>query len=713
MLAPQGFRYVTAVAARSPLRTDTRRVDKATRGWHTLERQCEIVIAAAYSTHAEGVAVTSQFKRPNILVILVDQLRFPRFAYGPDGGFAPALKNIVGFQGDDADIAAYRDWFPGLCALRENAVVLRRHTIAASACIPSRAALMTGQYGTRTGVTQTDGLFKNGDAESFPWLAADGIPTLGHWFRGAGYRTHYFGKWHVSNPPDHSLRAYGFDDWELSWPEPHGSSINNLGAYRDIGFTDLVCGFLRGQSLGLDYNRKLAQQLQTAPRAPSPEAEQKPWLAVASLANPHDIATYPALPRGLDPDAPKLGALTVPAAGTLSNPPLAGSFRFDLNPRGFPQDNARVAPTTHEDLRCNKPRCQYDYSYKMGLALASKTGLSASEQAGVDPVTAALLSGIPFQLTADPNDAAEKFLQYYAWLQHLVDGHIHRILTTLDTCGLRDDTIVVFMADHGEYGAAHSFLMEKWHAAYQEALHVPVVVQSSRYNDTRRMRQIDALTSHVDIVPTLLGLAGVGEREIDRIAAELRATRPVPPFVGANLAPLIRGEADVVLDTDGAPREGVLFATDDEITQPLADAADPHQWHSEREFAVFLQLVDAVRHGDSRVPHSGPVADLAPGPVRQPNHVRCVRSGDWKLARYFDPAGEHADQWELYDLASDGCETTNLLVTDAEFPTPIANPPAPHDDAEIRRVAERLHRLLLRYEAEKLAWPGMQRDAAA
>lgn len=656
--------------------------------------------------------MTSQ-TRPNILVILVDQLRFPRFAYGPDGGFAPALKNIVGFQGDDADIAGYREYFPGLCALRRHSVVLRRHTIASSACIPSRCALMTGQYGTRTGVTQTDGLFKNGDAESFPWLAADGIPTLGHWFRGAGYRTHYFGKWHVSNPPDHSLQAYGFDDWELSWPEPHGSSINNLGAYRDIGFADLVCGFLRGQSLGLDYNRKLAQQLQTAPLAPSPATEQRPWLAVASFANPHDIATYPALPRGLDPNAPKLGPLTVPAGGTRSNPPQAGTLQFDLNPRGFPQDNASIAPTTHEDLRRNKPHCQYDYAYKMGLALASKTGLSAKQQAGLDPVTAALLSGIPFQLTADPDDGARKFLQYYAWLQHLVDGHIHRVLTTLDESGLRDDTIVVFMADHGEYGAAHSFLMEKWHTAYQEALHVPVVVQSAKINDTLIPRQIDALTSHVDIVPTLLGLAGVPQREVEQIAEDLRRTRPVPPFVGADLAPLIRGHADTVIDPDGAPREGVLFATDDEITQPLADARDPHQLHSEHEFAVYLQLVEAVRSGDSRVPHSGPVADLVPGPVRQPNHVRCVRSGEWKLARYFDPSGQHADQWELYDLAGDGCEAINLLVTDAVFPTPIADPPAPHDAAEIRRVAQRLHRLLERYEAEKLAWPDARENLSA
>ena len=78
---------------------------------------------------------------------------------------------------------------------------------------------------------------------------SDGTPTAGDWFRALGYTTHYFGKWHVSEPPNHTLQEYGFGDWELSWPEPHGASINNLGTYRDYQFADLACSFLRGRAL--------------------------------------------------------------------------------------------------------------------------------------------------------------------------------------------------------------------------------------------------------------------------------------------------------------------------------------------------------------------------------------------------------------------------------------------------------------------------------
>jgi arylsulfatase A-like enzyme len=647
-------------------------------------------------------ATDTTTSKKNVLVIMVDQLRFPRFCYGADGGLLPELKDILGFQGAADGENAYRHFFPGFWALRKNAVVLRNHTIAASACTPSRTTIMTGQYGTRTGVTQTDGLFKNADAPSFPWLAADGAPTVGDWFRGAGYRTHYFGKWHVSNPPGHTLQQYGFDDWEQSWPEPHGASINNLGAYRDHGFADLACTFLRNEGLGMGYNRAQAQQQKSAPLADGPSTTPLPWFAVVSFANPHDIAAYPALVRGLDPAAPKLGPLPVPAQGAMSSLPIAGTFSFPLNPLGFPQENAHLPPGVDEAL-ANKPACQFDYAYKMGLALASKTaqGVKAAVN-GIDAVNVALEGSIPFQLAHDPNDAALKFMQYYAWLMQMVDGHITRVLNALDDAGQRDNTIVMFMADHGEYAGAHNYMMEKWHTAYQEAIHVPVVVQSASINPDNDIRQIDAITSHVDILPTLLGLAGVSAKEVAHAAIKLAASHKVAPFPGVNLTPVIMGASKVATEPDGTPREGVLFITDDEITQPLQDGGT-YQISDDQAYGVFVQAVETLRDGSGQGPKPPHVPRLAPGPVRQPNHVRCVRTLEWKLARYWDPSHKAADEWELYNLSTDGCELTNLLVTNAPFPTPIDHLPAPYDKAGIIATAKHLRALLQKLEVTHLS----------
>src|SRR6185312_2677705 len=91
-------------------------------------------------TGAVDKAVDKLTSRPNILLITCDQYRFPRFAYGPNGGFHPHLKEILGFQPLSAD-NQFVQFFPGLMKLRKYATVLRNHMIAASACTPSRAVI--------------------------------------------------------------------------------------------------------------------------------------------------------------------------------------------------------------------------------------------------------------------------------------------------------------------------------------------------------------------------------------------------------------------------------------------------------------------------------------------------------------------------------------------------------------------------------------------
>ena len=617
--------------------------------------------------------------------------------------------------------------------------MLRNHTIAASACTPSRTAIYTGQYGTRTGATQTDGLFKNGDSENFPWLAADGIPTLGSWMRAAGYSTHYFGKWHVSNPPDHSLQRYGFDDWEESFPEPHGAQANNLGSYRDPEFASGAANFLRRKGLAANYNYAYASMVAQDPTSTGPVvADIPPWFAVASFANPHDIAAYPgviaqALP---DPDAKTgtqsvFGPLTVPTTGEVTPPPTAGTARIPLNPKGFPQDCASPSPTQGESL-ADKPTCQHEAAYKVGLGLAAKGGFniaaglagaapgSGSDPSGPDPsgddsmaaaVALSLRSCIPFQLAGDPGPDQNclQFLQLYAWLHAAVDVQINAVLQALEESGQADNTIVILLADHGEYGAAHGMMLEKWHAAYQEAVHVPFVVKFPG-GDTGSAQpgtlgpepaQIDALTSHIDVVPTVLGLAGVSATEMKQIAQQLAQTRPVPPLPGVDLSGLIanaangNGSQEPIIEHDGEVREGVLFITDDEITAPLPPARTATEQRSYQEFAVYEKVVESVIHG---IGGKGPVA-LTPGSVKQPNHIRAVRTLDHKLARYFDPSGREAQEWEMYDLNADPNEAVNLVEVGTTPPT--ARPDLP-DSAKVQAAADRLARLLEKLERRDL-----------
>jgi hypothetical protein len=447
---------------------------------------------------------------------------------------------------------------------------------------------------------------------------------------------------------------------------------------------------------------------------------------------------YPTLVRGLKPatwdpatkewqsQAPfgPGGSVPIPEEGTLSAAPTQGTFRVPLNPTGLPQHCATASPTQNEDLLANnKPRAQYDYSIKLGLGLAAKTGLGIAKAQGGDPgeifhraVAATLAVAIPFQLQHDPDSAAVGFLQYYAYMIAMVDRHILRVLEALERSGLRESTVVVFASDHGEYGASHSMMMEKWHGAYQEAVHVPVLFSGKGLNADRAPAPVSAQTSHIDILPTLLGLAGATEDQLDRARKNLAKTHVVAPLPGADLSRIIQNHGGPVVGPDGKERAAVLFATDDMITEPLPKDDDPHNTQGWEQYRVFEGAVARLRTPPAEGQHHAYLPRLAPGPVMQPNHVRALRAGEWKLVRYCDPwsPAPVPDEWELYNLAHDPIEAKNLLVYNGEFPTVITDLPPGLTPAEVAAKARALRAELARQEEALLTpYPAAHPTAGA
>jgi arylsulfatase A-like enzyme len=682
----------------------------------------------------EDTLVEAQATKPNILLFLVDQFRFPPSGYGSDEGFVDPLKQIFGFQGTNYDSNEFKKYYPGLWKLRENTVVLNNHRAASSACVPSRTVIFSGQYGTITGVTQTDGVFKSGASPDFPWLNGTKFPTIGDWLNAADYKSHYFGKWHVSGEATKDLTEYGFLDWELSYPDPHGTLPNNLGHYRDYQFKDLVTGFLRRQGLGIPYNIQHAfhnvanSNTDTSDDVPAPEEKPAPWFAVASFTNPHDIASYPDLPRTVNNKFVEKQTFTlgVPEQGAKAGIPKAGTMQIELNKLGLPQNNANVCPTWNETL-FNKPSCQLDYAYKMGLTLTSKggwnaakkdTGMSKAEQLAraVKISTAADVVGIPFALTSNPELACRSFMQYYAYVISEVDQHINAVLEALEESGQADNTIVMFTADHGEYGGSHHMMMEKWHSAYEENTHVPFVVRfpQSIHQVPGGMKQISEPTNHADIMPTIMGFAGMNSTTRENVKEELGGThsKTLSP-VGADLSGLIKGESDTIIDPKtGVEREGVLFMTHDTISEPLNlttavsdmdDANDPLT-----SYDVYLEAVKQT------VENVKDVAILATGAVRHPCLVHSVvNKANWKLVRYFGPTDEDtANEFELYDLNTDHNEEFNLVKFNKPYPTVVDSIPKvqPLKKEGIERMANEMHALLVDLEDRMLVEPPPTED---
>jgi arylsulfatase A-like enzyme len=189
-------------------------------------------VAPAASSAGEG--------RPNILVILVDQLRSPQW-FGPEPG-APSLP-------------------PNLERLREGAVSFDRHYTAANDCSPARSTLLTGLHTHQTGCMITGGSTLD-----------PGFPTWGSMLREHGYHTRWYGKWHLTHgdnrwtpaPGRRVLERYGFGGG--TYPSPDGAP---------------------GQGWRIDpvVAGQFEQWLSTV-------GEAEPWCTTVSFVNPHDIAWW-------------------------------------------------------------------------------------------------------------------------------------------------------------------------------------------------------------------------------------------------------------------------------------------------------------------------------------------------------------------------------------------------------------------------------------
>ena len=298
-----------------------------------------------------------------------------------------------------------------------------------------------------------------------------------------------------------------------------------------------------------------------------------------------------------------------------------------------------AAPTADEDLS-SKPAAQIAYR--------------EAYYSGYGPAPA-------INRTYDRN--AQRYRDLYYRLHAEVDGPIDRVRRAV-TEGGSDNAVLVRTSDHGDLLGAHGGLHQKWFNLYDEATRVPFVIARIGERSTQP-RVVNAPTSHVDLVPTLLSAAGIDVAAAAGALAE--SFSEVHELPGRDLMPVV----------DGAP----------------ADEAR----------AVYLMTRDNMLEGDSganglarRLKRT--VNPPAPLRIRIPAHTASnfeglvVRVDDataaggaghlWKLVRTFDDPGTWTepgvrhlaanglggeeyrtspldDQWELYDLTGDSIEADN------------------------------------------------------
>ena len=87
---------------------------------------------------------------------------------------------------------------------------------------------------------------------------------------------------------------------------------------------------------------------------------------------------------------------------------------------------------------------------------------------------------------------------------HFLDRNLGMVLDKLRAMGLEENTLVVYLADHG-YSLGHHGRFEK-HCGYDPAMHVPLIVRWPGH--VRRGHTVNDMTEHIDVPPTILDLLG-------------------------------------------------------------------------------------------------------------------------------------------------------------------------------------------------------------
>jgi hypothetical protein len=220
-----------------------------------------------------GASRVEQQKRPNIVFLLLDDVRYD----------------------DLVDHPFVR--LPNIERLAEEGATFTRFFTSAPLCSPSRAVFLTGQYPFRNGIID------NGERAE----QSHRIVTFPRLLRDTGYRTGFFGKWHMGHEDD--TARPGFDRWvsfvgQGSYFDPtlniDGRTVKSSGYVTDI-LTDQAIAFIESSPKDQPFLAFVAH------KASHPEVHPNRVRTFPSPARDAELYAEEALPRAPNWRAPLTG----------------------------------------------------------------------------------------------------------------------------------------------------------------------------------------------------------------------------------------------------------------------------------------------------------------------------------------------------------------------------------------------------------------------
>jgi arylsulfatase A-like enzyme len=385
--------------------------------------------------------------RPNILLIITDHQAF----YGHDrpGEFELRL--------------------PHFEALAAGGVRFDRAYSVSPICTPARASMMTGLYPSAHGLRwNTDG--------GQPLRLTDFRPgqrLYSHSLSEAGYRNAYVGKWHCGRerlPADYGVEGWSLPDYGKPYMDPvyrdyagrYGHADARARIEHSVNHPDW-----EGQTLTLHAPSPWTFMNCTGVMEGPPDVHEAQFvahLAIEKLRTLAEAGARTGQPFSL------VASFWGPHQPHFPSEPFASLF----DPNSIPE-----YPSFRDDYTGNRP-------------------LRAFMQRDLH------------------HPGARRWRDWSTWQEVLArcygqtvqtDAAVGQLLGALDELGIANDTLVMWVADHGDAIASHGGLWDKASTYNEEVARIPMVVRWPAAFDGGR--RTGALVTNMDVTATMLEAAGV------------------------------------------------------------------------------------------------------------------------------------------------------------------------------------------------------------
>lgn len=410
---------------------------------------------ASLSTLASGMSIPKIEERgkeqPNVLMLFSDQHN----------------KKVMGFE-DHPDVKT-----PSFDKLAEESLVFDRAYGTVGICVPSRSSLLTGL------MPRTLGLLNN---QGHTTVMEDAV-SMASIFKYNNYNTYAFGKRHVSSGVDagwdikkpHSYdpeadgnyvswvgrKGYAKEfakDWAAEFGQgPHGSPCRNT----KIPTADLGT---RISELPPEYTMEAYTKKQTVKMIKEQKNKDKPFFCWATFYRPHQPYTPPK--KYMD------------------------MYNVEEWGEGTKNGSSIKKPESLYEPAENLPPL-FQHQRNGGNKVWNMDDAFKNEQLWRDYIGA-----------------------YYALVTQ-IDQYVGEILDALEESGLEEETIVMYVSDHGDFVGNHG-MVEKCaagHNIYEDILNVPLIIKYP--GKTEKGDRTAELVTLADVLPTLIDMLDLDTPEFE------------------------------------------------------------------------------------------------------------------------------------------------------------------------------------------------------